>query len=39
MLEGVIADGTVTREFRQEGVICTIVVPLAERPADGDGQA
>lgn len=39
LLEGVIAEGSVKREFPAEGVICTIVVPLAERHGDGDGKA
>jgi two-component system, chemotaxis family, CheB/CheR fusion protein len=38
LLEGAIAGGTVTREFHEGGVICTIVVPLAKRQGDDDGQ-
>ena len=38
LLEGVIADATVTREFLEPGVICTIVVPLARRDGDDDGD-
>ena len=40
LLEGVIADATVTREFLEQGVVCTIVVPLSRQDGDenGDGQ-
>jgi hypothetical protein len=34
----VISGATVTREFHEQGVICTIVVPLTQRDGDDDGQ-
>ena len=37
LLESVIANGTVRREFREDGLVCTIVVPLTEQRTDGDG--
>jgi len=39
LLEGVIANGTVKREFREDGLICTIVVPLIGQQGDHNGQA
>jgi len=38
LLEGVIANGTVKREFCEDGLICTIVVPLTGQQGD-NGQA
>jgi two-component system CheB/CheR fusion protein len=39
LIERGIPNATVTREFRPEGMICAIKVPLAEDPANGSGKA
>jgi two-component system CheB/CheR fusion protein len=38
LLEGVIANARVTREFREDGLICTIVVPFTDRQGEDGGQ-